>query len=276
MHVALDSCLFPVCAAHGKSVVTVEGVGNTDTGLHAVQRRLLENHGLQCGFCTPGFVMSAFTLLRNHPAPSRRQVERSIEGNLCRCTGYRPIIEAFSSFSPEVCPMGSQCCRNRDRLEKTPSVDKKLIAENEDQVPIFPPELQVSDAYRSGQAVFGSGEITWYRPVSLRQLLQLRDTFPSALLVMGNTTTGFAIKKHEFDGPLIYGGDVTELKRCDVTDVGITVGGGCTMNELEEQLPVLEAKVKEDGWRKFVLWPERLGHIHAVTHATNCGHNRFP
>ncbi|XP_052796223.1 xanthine dehydrogenase/oxidase-like [Mya arenaria] len=270
MHVALDSCLFPVCAAHGKSVVTVEGVGNTDTGLHAVQRRLLENHGLQCGFCTPGFVMSAFTLLRNHPAPSRRQVERSIEGNLCRCTGYRPIIEAFSSFSPEVCPMGSQCCRNRDRLEKTPSVDKKLIAENEDQVPIFPPELQVSDAYRSGQAVFGSGEITWYRPVSLRQLLQLRDTFPSALLVMGNTTTGFAIKKHEFDGPLIYGGDVTELKRCDVTDVGITVGGGCTMNELEEQLPVLEAKVKEEWKRRHINVFNEMLSRYAVQQIRNC------
>ncbi|XP_052796835.1 xanthine dehydrogenase/oxidase-like isoform X2 [Mya arenaria] len=270
MHVALDSCLFPVCAAHGKSVVTVEGVGNTDKGLHIVQRRLLENHGLQCGFCTPGFVMSAFTLLRNFPAPSRRQVERAIEGNLCRCTGYRPIIEALSSFSPEVCPMGSQCCRNRDRIETTPSVEKRLIPEKEDQVPIFPPELQLSDAYRSNQAVFGNGKITWYRPVNVHQLLQLRDSFPYALLVMGNTATAFAIKKHDFEGPLIYGGDVADLKRCEVSDSGVTVGSGCTINELEEQLPILEAKIDEEWKKRHIKALYEMLSNYAVQQIRNC------
>ena len=76
--------------------MTVEGIGNR-TAPHAIQQRIAAAHGTQCGFCTPGIVMSMYALLRNHPQPTAEQVEDAFEGNLCRCTGYRPILAAFKA-----------------------------------------------------------------------------------------------------------------------------------------------------------------------------------
>ncbi|KAJ8022062.1 Xanthine dehydrogenase/oxidase [Holothuria leucospilota] len=97
-HMAVNSCLTPVCSVHGMAVTTVEGIGTT-AKLHPVQERIAKAHGSQCGFCTPGFVMSMYTLIRNNPKPTMEEIHEALEGNLCRCTGYRPIIDGFRSFS---------------------------------------------------------------------------------------------------------------------------------------------------------------------------------
>ncbi|KAH8275939.1 hypothetical protein KR018_006839, partial [Drosophila ironensis] len=86
-HLAVNACLTPVCAMHGCAVTTVEGIGSTRTKLHPVQERLAKAHGSQCGFCTPGIVMSMYALLRNSEQPSMRDLEVAFQGNLCRCTG---------------------------------------------------------------------------------------------------------------------------------------------------------------------------------------------
>ena len=86
---------------HHCAVTTVEGIGSTQNRLHKVQQALVENHGSQCGFCTPGIVMSMYTLIRNVKQPTEHMVERALQGNLCRCTGYRPILQGFSLFSPD-------------------------------------------------------------------------------------------------------------------------------------------------------------------------------
>lgn len=100
-HRAVNACLCPLYAAEGCHVVTVEGVGNPRDGLHPVQERLAKAHGSQCGFCTPGFVMSMVALLRGKApeAPTEEDIEEALAGNLCRCTGYRPILDAFKAFS---------------------------------------------------------------------------------------------------------------------------------------------------------------------------------
>ncbi|XP_044755537.1 xanthine dehydrogenase [Coccinella septempunctata] len=127
IHLPVNACLAPVCSMHGLAVTTVEGIGSTKTRLHAVQERIAKAHGSQCGFCTPGIVMSMYTLLRNNPTPKMSDLEIAFQGNLCRCTGYRPIIEGFRTFTEEweraqgaskisesngkVCGMGDKCCR---------------------------------------------------------------------------------------------------------------------------------------------------------------------
>lgn len=88
----------------GLAVTTVEGIGSTATKLHPVQERIAKSHGSQCGFCTPGIVMSMYTLLRNTPKPTAHEVEDAFQGNLCRCTGYRPILDAFKTFCVESSP----------------------------------------------------------------------------------------------------------------------------------------------------------------------------
>ncbi|RXG67437.1 Carbon monoxide dehydrogenase small chain [Armadillidium vulgare] len=92
-HYAVSACLIPIGTLHGLAVTTVEGIGSTKTKLHPVQERIAKAHGSQCGFCTPGFVMSMYTLLRNNPEPSMDEIEENLVGNLCRCTGYRPILK---------------------------------------------------------------------------------------------------------------------------------------------------------------------------------------
>lgn len=89
----VNSCLVLAVDAHGKSVVTVEGLGSAQ-GLHPLQRSFIEKGGIQCGFCTPGMLMSAKALLDENPDPSISEIREGISGNLCRCTGYQKIIEA--------------------------------------------------------------------------------------------------------------------------------------------------------------------------------------
>lgn len=111
-HLAVNACLIPVCAVHGMSVTTVEGIGSTRTKLHPVQERIAKAHGSQCGFCTPGIVMSMYALLRTLPKPTMKDMEIAFQGNLCRCTGYRPILEGYKTFTKEFsCGMGEKCCK---------------------------------------------------------------------------------------------------------------------------------------------------------------------
>uniref|UniRef100_A0A8C2MAH1 aldehyde oxidase n=1 Tax=Cricetulus griseus TaxID=10029 RepID=A0A8C2MAH1_CRIGR len=154
-HFSVAACLVPICSLHGVAVTTVEGIGSTKTRIHPVQERIAKGHGTQCGFCTPGMVMSIYALLRNHPEPSLEQLTETLGGNLCRCTGYRPIVESMKSFSPSssCCQINGngKCClgEEKNEPEKKTSVDTKLYEKEEfqpldpTQELIFPPELMV-------------------------------------------------------------------------------------------------------------------------------------
>ncbi len=95
---AVRSCLMLAVQAQGCSIETIESVG-TDTELHPVQAALHEHHALQCGFCTPGLVMSAVGMFRTNPHPRRSEIATMLQGHLCRCTGYRNIIEALEKLA---------------------------------------------------------------------------------------------------------------------------------------------------------------------------------
>jgi len=88
------SCLLFAVQAKGHSVMTVEGLADADGSLHAIQAAFMAEHGLQCGFCTPGFLMTAYELLRANPAPDEEEIRAAISGNLCRCTGYQNIVRS--------------------------------------------------------------------------------------------------------------------------------------------------------------------------------------
>lgn len=98
---AVLSCLTPVLQANGKEIVTVEGLAQGG-GLHPLQEAFIECGAVQCGFCTPGMLLSAKAFLDEHPNPSREQIKVAISGNLCRCTGYKKIVEAIMLASKKV------------------------------------------------------------------------------------------------------------------------------------------------------------------------------
>uniref|UniRef100_A0A3B4BGP6 2Fe-2S ferredoxin-type domain-containing protein n=1 Tax=Periophthalmus magnuspinnatus TaxID=409849 RepID=A0A3B4BGP6_9GOBI len=158
LHFAATACLVPICQLHGAAVTTVEGIGNTKTRLHPVQERIAKANGSQCGFCTPGMVMSMYTLLRNKPWPSMEDIKEALAGNLCRCTGYRPIIDGYRTFCQEAncCQLNGNCGVNRESIpngeEHNGSQDEPQLFDQGEFQPldptqelIFPPELIVSE-----------------------------------------------------------------------------------------------------------------------------------
>ena len=97
---AVKSCSVLAVQAAGAAITTIEGVGAN--GLHPLQQAFWEKHGLQCGFCTPGMIMTSVDLLKNNPSPSEEEIRRGIEGNLCRCTGYQNIVKAIQYAAKEM------------------------------------------------------------------------------------------------------------------------------------------------------------------------------
>ena len=91
---AVRACLVFAVQADGREVTTIEGLSATDGSLSTIQAAFREHHGLQCGFCTAGFIVSATALLRDHPSPTDQQIREGLSGNLCRCTGYQGIVAA--------------------------------------------------------------------------------------------------------------------------------------------------------------------------------------
>jgi len=98
---AVTSCLVPAGSGEGRCVVTIEGIGS-DGKLDPIQEAILDHHALQCGFCTPGFIVSAKALLDENPDPTKEEIKRAISGNLCRCTGYEQLVEAIYDAAQEL------------------------------------------------------------------------------------------------------------------------------------------------------------------------------
>jgi carbon-monoxide dehydrogenase small subunit len=96
---AVKSCNMLAMQAEGADIVTIEGIAKADGTLHPMQEAFRQHHGLQCGFCTPGMVMSAIDLVKNYPNPTEDQIREQLDGNLCRCTGYHNIVKAIKAAS---------------------------------------------------------------------------------------------------------------------------------------------------------------------------------
>ena len=103
---AVNSCLVPAMAVNGHEILTIEGMMENGK-LHPIQEAFIKHHAIQCGFCTPGLVMSTRALLDRNPSPDREEIKKAIEGNLCRCTGYEQVIEAIQ----DVACKGEKACR---------------------------------------------------------------------------------------------------------------------------------------------------------------------
>lgn len=262
-HVAANACLTPVCAVHGMAVTTVEGIGSTKTKLHPVQERIAKAHGSQCGFCTPGIVMSMYALLRSVPKgkPTMKDMEIAFQGNLCRCTGYRPIIEGYRTFTKEYeCAMGDKCCKNKKKHhnEVEDEEDDKLFQTSEfapynpSQEPIFPPELKVSDALDTKNIAFYGERVTWYRPRSLNDLMALKLEHPHAKIIVGNTEVGVEVKFKHFHYPvMIMPNQIPEMNDIVVRETGVEFGASVTLMDIDETLRGLIETLPEYKTRLF-------------------------
>jgi xanthine dehydrogenase molybdopterin binding subunit/xanthine dehydrogenase small subunit len=206
---AINSCLVPLCLMAGREIVSVEGVAAFDM-LHPVQEKLVGGHGSQCGYCTPGFVMSLFEGYYRGDIREAGQLEDQLCGNLCRCTGYRPILEAATGAFPE-----------RHRKNGRDSFAGRL------KKPA--PELGAVEYEFAGERFF--------RPASLGGLLQLLAQFPEGRLIAGATELGLDITKRFQKFPALISIEaVPELKEIQRTDSEWRIGAAVTLTQIEEEM----------------------------------------
>ncbi|XP_026315872.1 xanthine dehydrogenase isoform X3 [Hyposmocoma kahamanoa] len=258
VHLAVNACLAPVCAMHGLAVTTVEGIGSTKTKLHPVQERIAKAHGSQCGFCTPGIVMSMYALLRTCKNIKYSDMEIAFQGNLCRCTGYRAIIEGYKTFlegweasrvtngsngiqnANGVCAMGKDCCKNKTNEEEDNSEARYIfdrssfLPYDSSQEPIFPPELKLSSVYDEQYLIFKGKNTIWHRPTGIDRILELKEQHPDARIVIGNTEVGVEVKFKQCVYPVIIMPNcIPEMNNIIETNTGLIVGASVTLNELD-------------------------------------------
>uniref|UniRef100_A0A2K5XKD2 aldehyde oxidase n=1 Tax=Mandrillus leucophaeus TaxID=9568 RepID=A0A2K5XKD2_MANLE len=267
-HFSVTACLMPICSLYGAAVTTVEGVGSIKTRLHPVQERIAKSHGTQCGFCTPGMVMSMYTLLRNHPQPSEEQLMEALGGNLCRCTGYRPILESGRTFCMESnsCQQKGtgKCCldwgeNDSSPLGKKSEICTKLFAKEEfqsldpTQELIFPPELlRMAENPEKRTLTFYGERVTWISPGTLKDLLELKVKHPEAPLVLGNTSLGPAMKfQGHFHPVFLSPARISELSMVTKTSDGLTIGAGCSLAQMQDILAERIAELPEEKTQTY-------------------------
>ncbi len=218
----VNSCIQLLGGVDGADVVAVEDIAAADGALHPVQEKMVEKHASQCGYCTPGFVMSLFTLFHATDGPvDRETVNDWIAGNLCRCTGYRPIVDAAMEAMA-----GSRADRHAARADET-TVSLTSIADDED---IF----------------IGYDTRFFAAPASTDSLAELYLQHPDAVLVAGATDVGLWITKQLRDMPkIIHLGRVRELDRVEETRHEILVGAAVTYAALEERIKTIDPDLGE-------------------------------
>ncbi len=217
---SINSCITFIPTLHGKQLITVEYLAD-DANLHPVQQAMVKHHGSQCGFCTPGFVMSIFAQYQQKQAVNKSEVETALSGNLCRCTGYRPIIdaaiEACSQYEPD------------KFAQQEPNTVSTL------------------------QTLKSKGDISGiFVPDSIVELGNIRLKNPDATLVAGGTDIALESTQQyqDFDS-VIYLGNVQELKRIEEQANGLLIGAAVTYQKMQTSLlnhfPELEELVSRLG-----------------------------
>jgi len=210
----LNSCLTFVSALHGKQLISVEDL--KDQGrLHSVQQAMVDCHGSQCGFCTPGFVMSLFALQKNAGAVNEydpHQTHEALAGNLCRCTGYRPILEAAEQA----------CCG------KQPDQFDAREAETIAQLKAIEPRET---------AELNNGTKRCLSPLTVADLAEIYSANPDARLLAGGTDLALEVTQFHRELPaMIYVGHIAEMKKVEVTDSHIELGAATPLTDCYEAL----------------------------------------
>lgn len=225
---SVTACIRFVGSLHGTHVVTIEHLRGENGALHPVQQAMVDHHGSQCGFCTPGFVMSLYGLWMREPDPSRAAIEKALQGNLCRCTGYAPIIRAGQAISSYGHPQGDPLWAERI------AVKDKIKAINDGR-----------------RVVIGEANRQIIIPATLDDFAELYEALPAARIVAGSTDVGLWVTKFMRPiGPVIFTGHLQELKRIAENDSEVRIYAGVTYSEA---LPVIAANFPQLGelWNRF-------------------------
>jgi xanthine dehydrogenase small subunit len=210
---AVNSCLIFLPQIHGKQLITVENLATKEDKkilLHPVQQAMVDTNGSQCGYCTPGFIMSMFAFYKSHNNPNREFIEDALTGNLCRCTGYEPIIKALQ-----------KACTNKQE-DKFNRNEAELISQlNAINNQAFPLELRTSSQ-------------TYLQPKSLSELFIFWNNYPEAIIINGSTDIAIKqTKKFEQLETIIDLSAISELKNYEENHNEVIIGSGISLEMLK-------------------------------------------
>ncbi|WP_417607613.1 xanthine dehydrogenase small subunit [Primorskyibacter flagellatus] len=214
VYAPVNACIRFLASVDGCHVVTVEHLSGADGRLHPVQQAMIDHHGSQCGFCTPGFVMSLYALWMQTPEPTEAQVETAVQGNLCRCTGYEPIIRAAVAVSRYGTPASDHLTTEREtmtaRLQGLQS-EERLVSGPEDDLSVI--------------------------PSSVDDLADCLLAYPDATIVAGATDVGLWVTKFMRNiGPAIFTAHLNALKTIDHQDATLLIGAGASYTDCQDAL----------------------------------------
>lgn len=227
---AANSCTQSVYACHGLDVITIEGLGSTKTGLHSLQKRLADFNGTQCGYCSPGMVMNMFSLMESKGGSvTMEEVENSFGGNICRCTGYRPILDTFKSFAVDADESLLKMCADIEDFNGTKTCPKSGQP--------CSGKCSAADKVDSNQPLsfFFEDEREWHKVYDLKQLFTVMGAikYRPYQLVAGNT--GHGIYRRSNDSRVFVDiTSVSELRRHKVSGDKLELGGCVTFAETIE------------------------------------------
>jgi xanthine dehydrogenase small subunit len=226
----VNACIQFLPTLDGKALFAVEDIAPASGVLHPAQQGMVDCHGSQCGFCTPGFVMSLWASYERHhdagEVPSRQQLADELSGNLCRCTGYRPILDAGQAMF-RAAPV---------RLDRAPVIAALQALQSA-------PPLHLASGFHA--------------PRTLAEFAALRAARPQARVLAGGTDIGLWVTKQFRDlGELLYIGEVAELKRVEVDDDHIVIGAAASLEEAWQAL-ANEWPTLRDVWLRFASLPIR-------------------
>jgi xanthine dehydrogenase small subunit len=241
----INACIRLLPSVAGKAIFTVEGLRSADGALHPVQRALVECHGSQCGFCTPGFAMSLFGLYKNAHRPTRAAVDDALAGNLCRCTGYVPILAAAQR-------MYDLDVADDWRGPGTMADGSRRVSVGEERV-----ASQLAAITDVDGLDYEAAGARWMAPRTRARLAAACGAHPSARIVAGATDVALWVTKQQRTlGDMVYVGDCDELK--SISDAGefLEIGAGALLNDafaaLDQEWPELH-----EAWIRFASVPIR-------------------
>ncbi len=225
----VNACIRFVGSLDGCHVVTIEHLKRPDGSLHPVQQAMVDFHGSQCGFCTPGFVMSLYALWMRSPEPSDREIETALQGNLCRCTGYEAITRAARAVSSYGRVTEDALARERDNIR-----------------------ARLAAMHDRKRVEIGEGEDRLVVPASVDDLAEVLAAEPTATIVAGSTDVGLWVTKFMRDiAPVVFTGGLEGLQQIGEMNGTITIGAGVSYTAARDFL----------AWRIPALGPliDRIG-----------------
>jgi len=230
---AINSCIQFLPTLDGKELITIESLRGKGGKLHPAQQAMVDCHGSQCGFCTPGFVMSLLALYKNNAAPDRTDVDEALAGNLCRCTGYRPIVDAALQM------YATDHCREDNNEWLLAAKDAGGAGSGQDKI-----DLLKSIRRENGLSIRYGGR-RFDAPRSLSELAALMQRYPDATLLAGGTDVGLWVtKQHTELERFVYLGNVVELRALTVTATHVEIGAAATISDvmplLSQHFPALD------------------------------------